>query len=451
MATAEKGPLRAGAAQRDITPPPGLAMSGFLIRNGPAAAVGIHDPLFVGALAAADGRSTVLLLTYDLIGLPAEWIESTRKQVARACGVPPACQMYSCSHTHCGPGTGVLPYVAADMPHVMDAYMEKLAEHTAAAAREAVRALEPVELAIGAGSSFAGWNRRSAEASPSGPCDGDVDDIDPTVVVAQLAARNDRPVATLVNYGCHATSSRDSFYSSDYVGFVRSTVEATTGSPCFYVNGAGGDVNPRGAGANRSFEIAQATGERLGQDALAALSRAKPSGSALVAAETAVAELVYADLISADAAQRLRAEGVAALERAADEDERTLARPRLIDYADRVLAARSDPAWLRQKPVEVQALRIGDLAVVAFPVEFFSADGREVRSASPAPFPVVAGWSNGLWGYTPTRRAFEHGGYEPENAFRYYGHPAAWAPVSGDNLRAAALQAATRLFASKAA
>ena len=84
--------------------------------------------------------------------------------------------------------------------------------------------------------------------------------------------------------------------------------------------------------------------------------------------------------------------------------------------------------------------------MVAIPSEFFSADGRTLRAKTPSPELVVAGWSNGLVGYTPTRRAMATGGYEVDDAYRWYGHPAAWDPVSGDNLRAAALNSIGQLF-----
>ena len=59
---------------------------------------------------------------------------------------------------------------------------------------------------------------------------------------------------------------------------------------------------------------------------------------------------------------------------------------------------------------------------------------------------MVAGWSNGNWGYLPTRRVAAHGGYEAETAHPWYQQPAAWTPKSGDALRAAALASLADLF-----
>ena len=437
----------AGFAAQDITPDPGLSMSGFAVRQGPPTAVGIHDPIFVHALAASAGGSRVILFAFDLIGLPVAWIEQARAAVESECGVPAGSQMYACSHTHCGPGTGVIPYAMGDAPVVDSAYMECLTGSVMNVARAALKNAAPANLRIGEGESYAGWNRRSAEAAPNGPRDGHVDEIDPAVVVAQFEGEDSGLLGTLVNYGCHATSSRDSYYSSDYPGHVRSIVEAETGAPCIYVNGAGGDVNPRGATSIlRGFDLAERTGGRLGNDAVAVLGSLSAVDSNTVGAASVEAELVYRELISESEARRLHEESAAAAEAATSPEDEIDAIWRGTDYANRVIAALNDESWSNRLQVEVQVLRIGDLAIAASPSEFFSADGRSIRADSPAPYTMVASWSNGLFGYTPTRRAVQHGGYEVETAFRIYGHPAAWDPISGDNLRAAARAVACSLF-----
>ena len=439
--------MLAGFASRDITPKPGLSMTGFAVRNGPPIALGTHDPLYVHALAATADGATVLLFSFDLIGLPSSWIAGARKAVESECSVPGSSQMYTCTHTHCGPGTGVLPYTLGDTQAVDPAFMNSLVDHVVSVARDALDGAAQAKLSLGSGESYAGWNRRSAEASATGPHDGHIDEIDSAVVVAQFEGEGGRLLGTVVNYGCHATSSRDSCYSSDYPGYLRSAVEAHTGAPCLYVNGAGGDVNPRGATSElRSFELAEQTGNRLANDALAIIASMTSADSSTVRTANAVAELVYRELISEDEARRIHAEGVAASNNVTSPRAEVESKWYGTEYAARVIAALKDTNWSDRLQVDVQVIRIGDLAIAAFPSEFFSADGRTVRIDSPAPFTMVACWSNGLFGYTPTRRAVERGGYEVEWAFKNYGHPAAWDPISADNLRAAALNATQSLL-----
>ncbi|MHB8507896.1 MAG: hypothetical protein ACYDGR_04505 [Candidatus Dormibacteria bacterium] len=76
--------------------------------------------------------------------------------------------------------------------------------------------------------------------------------------------------------------------------------------------------------------------------------------------------------------------------------------------------------WKEQHPrsdnvplqIEVQVLRIGELAVVGYPGEIFAELGRATRLASPFPTTMVVGLANGLHGYIPTEEAFGRGGYE---------------------------------------
>jgi len=62
---------------------------------------------------------------------------------------------------------------------------------------------------------------------------------------------------------------------------------------------------------------------------------------------------------------------------------------------------------------EIQVLRLGDIAIVGLPGEPFVEAGLEIKMASPAAFTYVAhlpAWPD--LSYLPTKRAFDHGGYE---------------------------------------
>ena len=62
----------------------------------------------------------------------------------------------------------------------------------------------------------------------------------------------------------------------------------------------------------------------------------------------------------------------------------------------------------------VQALRIGDLALVSAPGELFVELGMEIKRRSPFGQTIILELANDSIGYIPTRRAFEEGAYEPE-------------------------------------
>ena len=432
--------LRVGFARRDITPPPGIDLSGFGFRFG--ASLGSLEPLEVGTIAVADGDRTLLLFTFDLIGFTLDHLVHLRDRTAAATGVPGANQMWTCTHTHGGPETGVLP----GMGEKDSSYLASVEEAAVAAAIEALDRMVTANLWLSCGESYVGANRRSAAFRPGGPEDGHIDDIDAAVVVAEFRGADGNPIVTLVNYSCHPTGSRESVSTSDYPGHMRRTVSAATGAPCTYVNGAGGDVNQRFDGAGyRSVSNARHHGVALGRTVLDLRSQLRRSSTTRAGSASAPADLNYAEPISHVEARQILAQGQRALESTTGTAHRLRIQWHQVDFARRVLDWQpSDGPGLT---VDIQALRIGDLALVAIPSEFFSADGRALRAQSPSPELVVAGWSNGLVGYTPTRRATATGGYEVDDAHRWYGHPAAWNPASGDNLRAAALKSIGQLFA----
>jgi neutral ceramidase len=64
---------------------------------------------------------------------------------------------------------------------------------------------------------------------------------------------------------------------------------------------------------------------------------------------------------------------------------------------------------------ELQAIRINDVVIVAMPGEIFVEIGLAIKAASPAPFTLVCGYSNGLYFYVPTAAACAQGGYEVES------------------------------------
>ena len=70
---------------------------------------------------------------------------------------------------------------------------------------------------------------------------------------------------------------------------------------------------------------------------------------------------------------------------------------------------------------EIQAMRIGDLALVAYPGEMFVDYQLTMDRESPFSRTFTLGYTNGCIGYVPTEDAYPEGGYEVDTAFRYYG------------------------------
>ena len=84
-------PLTAGTGRATITPPLGIALSGFVGRGD---ATDVHDDLFATALVLADAErpdDRWALVTLDLIGLYGdELVRMLKEAVQGATGIPPA-------------------------------------------------------------------------------------------------------------------------------------------------------------------------------------------------------------------------------------------------------------------------------------------------------------------------------------------------------------------------
>ena len=63
------------------------------------------------------------------------------------------------------------------------------------------------------------------------------------------------------------------------------------------------------------------------------------------------------------------------------------------------------------RSVRIQTIRIGDTAIVALPMELYTATGREIRFMSPFANTIVVSLANGANGYMPTEESFRLGGY----------------------------------------
>jgi len=396
--------MRVGAAKSVITPPPGTGLAGFAARADGAR--GVHDDLYARALVLEEGDQRFALILCDLCELDAPFVARVRQRVAETTGIPPASVMVAATHTHGAPATVALCCVPPD-----PRWLETLEHRTAGTVAEAHRTLAPASAAVGRGrEASVGRNRRR----PDGP-------VDPTVTVVRFD-RTAGP-ASLVHYACHPTvlGPDNLLVSRDYVGFTVDAVERVTGGWGGFANGACGDINVGHSTGQtvlglptpgRTFERAEALGLRLAGEAIRASRDAKPVGGKMACRRRAVTvplrSVHEAQARSQVLAQRQKVEALAAAGTTGD----VLAEARLeLFYAEAALQ------WAEQHPgpseaTEVQAVAVGDLAMIALPGEFFAESGQRLRERSQFPFTLVIGYANGCLGYVPPASAFEEGGYE---------------------------------------
>ncbi|MHA6623562.1 hypothetical protein [Pseudonocardia sp. DLS-67] len=409
---------RAGVAVRDVTPPLGTAMSGFVARTSPA--TGAHDPLLVHALVVAD----TALVTVDVVGLH----ENDCARIRQRCALPADRVLVHATHTHGGPASmrGRLG------GPVDETWLEHLITTCAEAVDAALAGAEPVEVraAYGADPGVARNRRRTG-----GP-------VDPALPVVHLRRPDGSLLAGVVSYACHPVvlGADNTLLTADYPGVVRRVLAERLGGPVLFVTGCAGDANTGHAAAAsvstapaaaRTFAECERVGGLVAAAALAATPAAGPAH--VTAARREVVLDIDVDHGDVDAWETDAAR--------ADAAQAALLRC-WVDWGRRQHAGARATSWTGS----VTALRWGPAVIVALPGEPFAAAAHAIRAhAAPGDTVLVAGYSDGCPGYLPPAEEYAHGGYEVEEAHRYYGLPGPFAEGGSEQMTAAATSALREL------
>lgn len=408
--------IRAGAASVDITPPSGLAMSGFVARTEPA--LGAHDPLTVRAIVVGD----TALLVADVIGISAAMSARIR---ARCC-LPDDNVVVTALHTHGGPVS-----MADRLSGGADAdYLARLETACVQAIDQAVASAEPAQLSVGLGADpGVGRNRRH----PNGI-------TDTALPVLRIRRRDGSMIAVLIAYACHPVvlAADNRLWTADYPYYTRLALEAAyPGAIAVFAMGCIGDVNT-GHSAHASITLqpnAQrsfATAERLGTAvAQAALTAGEQPMDGPVIARHVQLDLAFArreSLPLDQLARQWRAEAISA-----DPIRAELLRC----WAQWAETAPPEP--LAHLPARVSLLDWAGVPIVALPGEIFASTATIIRGHWPRAPAFVVGFADDNPGYIPAGEEYGFGGYEVDQAHRYYGMPASFAPGSAEQLAQAAI------------
>ncbi len=406
-------------AEVGITPALGADLAGHF---SPRRADTIERELFVRALALSDrtGGGQIVLVSCDLVMLPAEIIAAAASRIADQTGLGPDHLLVSATHSHSTPST--MPELGVN--DVDPTFLDRV---TAAIVQAVVIALTTVVPArVGWGQApVTGvcFNRRSrtsgGDVVTNAPCDrtdliGPAGPTDPLVTGLCVEHRDGRPLAWWTNLSLHyVAAASDTAISSDYYGALVSRLKAMSGDGVHVqaTNGCSGDINnvDRGAavpdsGAARAELVATAVaGAVLAGTAMSPRADEVPISTRRVEVDLVRAEVTAADLAAARAHQpgeELRLSWVSG----------DPMRGAAADYfAERLPHLAARPA---EGTAAVAVARIGELCLVGLPGEFFAETGMTIRDLSPAATTTVIGLTGGHLGYVPPARAWDEGGYE---------------------------------------
>lgn len=471
--------LVAGAATLTINPKMGVSKGGLRLFGGPIES--IESDIYMSALVLKSGGTTLALLTCDLGMMSNAEGLALRTEVAEAINLPVTNVMINISHNHSSPSS--LDWQrSSDSPEqmrLMEEYTSYMTRRTVECATNAVQTLKPARIEAAWGESDINIYRR--EWNGSQDILGEVPEhpTDKSVGVIRIDDLDGHAIATLFRYSCHpvVVGARATALSADFPGPARKIVEDTVGGVALFMQGCGGNLNPRvGIGyeedcSDTNFRVGSALGaevlrvalgirtdkyqdERVELDNIPNIlfkpwhERTEHPAVVLASSEKLV-HFTFSPLPSLESAEELVTKWTKEVED----------RPSRDVHAWEVRAAKKYLAWAQTlveavkdgnptREFKVQAFRIGNIAIVGMNTETFFETGFEIQSKSPFEHTFVLGYTNGLIMYLPRAQDYPEGGWKIDGKYALpdlmppgYCQPVLWNPDSESRAVEACVQA----------
>lgn len=394
-----------GTAKEEINPPADAKYVTYCFEQP---YTGVESDFFVRAAVFGDpasGKPAAALAVIDTLYAHNDITAEIRKRAAAAVpGLAPDKIMVASTHTHSAPplhpfdasqggwpGRFAVDYRPREGRAILDPlpqHVENVVAAGAAAIAAAWKDRAEVKARIGQGEAWLGHSRRVV--GPDGIATNEWLDpdgkhtgyFDPRVrFVVFEDAKTGKVRSMLVGYGCHPVCIGPHITkpSPDFPGHFVRAIEAATGCPtAIHITTGGADANPR-VGLSPTPEPAAQMGQALAKVVLDALAGATPINLTPIATAQAPVEFT------------IRKE---------------------MGLGPRELVASRPEAAQGKLVTEVQAIRLGDLALVSAPGELFAALGVAAEKVSPTPRTIAVGHANDAIGYIYPEAVFKEGGYE---------------------------------------
>jgi len=422
--------LKAGFARIEVTPPFGNDLSGYFVRR---LADGTLDPLYANALAVTSGEDTLIMIAVDYIGVKLSTATKIRQMISERTGVPADHVLIAALHQHTAP---CLWELNAEGTHEMQlkdaAFIDALYRRFCDLAQMAMDDRRDCVMRAGVGelAEPISFVRRWFTKEGIIKTNPDTDkftilrrcaESDNSVRVVRFDREGANDIA-LVNFSTHPDTIGGTKWSADWPGFARRFVEKDLdGVSCILFVGTQGDTNhidhakpkdQRQHGATK-YEHTEYMGRTVADGVLAVWDKTEPvEGEKIFAEHTIVYNLTNTDgieLYDEAAEYDRRYRELTAAGAAWNKSGLVTEHFTSIYHARRILALRKTTVY---RPVPLTVMGIGDVALVGFGGEAFTAYSKMAKDLAPDKFMLTAVCANGYEGYFPTAEAFEQGGYE---------------------------------------
>ena len=445
--------LLAGVARADITPPVGIGQMNWgsqshILSKG-------NDPvgLCVTALVLSDGKSKFAMVDIDRLFVTG--LEPAIERAAERTGIPPTHIRLGATHTHAavrlsaakGPaGVDLTSYQA-----MVGRYDRYVMDQIVGVIVKANARLQPAHIFGDQGIGQININRRVRAAGDNPPAVGRNPKgfVDRDLIVFRIDDAKGDPLAVIANFPCHGTvmAYENKSVSADWVGTLRTVVEqGLPTAKCLFFQGAAGNQGPV-EGFTGDLKVAHRLGAILGHTT-ASLAHSIETVNRVPTFEGFVESTAYQakqhwrvkgprdsqlkhvskiielprrrytkeEISSMDRRLRLAVIKAKAAKETGDAWKIHQANSRVRRFRD-LLSEWQKPIDPTPVKVQVEILRIGEVAIVSMPGEPFAEIGVAVRKASPFAVTMFCGYSDGVGGgYLPVTHEYPFGGYEVERS-----------------------------------
>jgi len=376
----------------------------------------IYDDLEANSFYISNGKESVLIISCDLVSLKRNFIKEVVQLINLKTKIPEENVLICCTHTHTGPAVSGYLF---DMP-INESYLKDLKGWLIELSQETIKSAKPARVGYALGKVHIGYNRRVCWDDGTHTMYGDTKKIgfiglegpdDPSHVVLIAKDNKDNIISIIHNNTCHSTClEHGNFVSADYPGSARAKIRNLLNIklPILYLQGACGDVSPFNLllpdikideeyRKKRNEEI----GLLLSEETLRLIKNIKMLNNCEIQTKSEELKIPI----------RLPTEEM--LKKAKEVIKEGLEKAGRWNYVLEwtVLKLHNEYKDSPFEMVPIHAVRIGEIAIVTNPCEYYCQFGLDIKRRSPAKITMVVELTNGSSGYCRTTYVIIGGGY----------------------------------------
>jgi neutral ceramidase len=402
--------LRVGAAAAELDASDDMVIGGSIMPGHAQAQEGKLRA--VATVIEKPNTGKVVIVACDVLMLNRDLLDPVVEEIGTSIGVSSANVLINCTHTHHAPSTVTVHGYERD-----EIFCRRVQKAIVKAVKEADAKLATGEATfhfrLGEESSVGQNSRlllkdntifwigpRDDAIRPTGP-------FDPELPVLAFRGADGKPKAVLFNHSTHTIGVRKAgSRSPSFYGLASQELEDELGGTFLFLEGASGSTH------NLTLSASETT-IRIKQAVKDALDRTSPQTVRRIAA---IKKEFKFRVRQFDEAKEEAAVTAYCRQRAPNSADVTI---EVFRKQRKVLA----PKQGEQRTTYVQAIVIGEIAIVGVPAEFFTVLGQDIKRRSPFRYTYIAELANDWIGYLPDKKAFELGGYQTWTGLHSYAEP----------------------------